>query len=38
MIFFKFIKRVEEKDKMGGLPTILSFFYNDLNKFNNTEA
>ena len=35
-MFYKFIKPVEEKDKMRGLPSILSLFRNKFNKFNNT--
>ena len=27
-----------KKDKMRGLPSILSFFHNGFNKFNNTKA
>ena len=36
--FIEFIKRVGERDKMRGLPSILSLFRNELNKFNNTRA
>ena len=37
-MFIEFIKRVGEKDKMRGLPSILSLFRNKSNKFNNTRA
>ena len=33
-----FNKRVGERDKMRGLPSIFFFFRNDINKFNNTGA
>ena len=36
--FIEFIKRVEKKDKMRGLPSILSHFRKELNQFNNTRA
>ena len=36
--FIEFIKQVEERDKMRGLPCILSLFHNEFNKFNNTGA
>ena len=36
--FTKFIKQVGERDKMRGLPRILSLFRNEFNKFNNTIA
>ena len=38
LMFFEFIKRVEENDKMRGLPSILSFFCNKFDKFNNAGA
>ena len=34
-MFKEFIKRVGERDKMLGLPIILSLFRNEFNKFNN---
>ena len=37
-MFYEFIKRVGKRDKMRGLPRILSLFRNKLNKFNNTRA
>ena len=36
--FIEFIKRVGERDKMLGLPSILSLFRNEFTKFNNTGA
>ena len=36
LIFIEFIKRFEEK--MRGLPSILSLFRNEFNRFNNREA
>ena len=33
-----FIKRVGKSDQMRGLPSILSLFRNEFNKFNNTGA
>ena len=32
------LKELGKRDKMRGLPSILSLFHNQLNKFNNTEA
>ena len=37
-VYFEFIKRLGKRDKMRGLPSILSFFRNEFNKFNNTRA
>ena len=37
-MLIEFIKRVGERDKMRGLPNILSLFRNEFNKFNNTRA
>ena len=37
-MFIEFIKRVGKGDKMRGLPSILSLFRNEFNKFNNTRA
>ena len=36
--FIEFIKRVGKRDKMRGLPSILSLFRNEFNKFNNSRA
>ena len=36
--FIEFIKRVGKRDKMRGLPSILSLIRNEFNKFNNTRA
>ena len=30
--------KLRKRDKMGGLPSILSLFHNKFNKFNNTGA
>ena len=35
---FKLIERVEEKKRCEGLPSILSVFPNEFNKFNNSGA
>ena len=32
------LKELGKRDKMRGLPSILSFFCNKFNKFNNTRA
>ena len=32
------LKELGKRDKMRGLPSILSFFRNEFNKFNNTRA
>ena len=37
-MLIEFIKRVGERDKMRDLPSILSLFRNEFNKFNNTRA
>ena len=37
-MFIEFIKRDGERDKMQGLPSILSLFRNEFNKFNHTGA
>ena len=37
-MFIEFIKRVGERDKMQGLPSILSLFRNEMNIYNNTRA
>ena len=36
--FIEFIKQVGGRDKIRGLPSILSLFRNSFNKFNNTKA
>ena len=36
--FIEFIKPVGKRDKMRGLPSILSLFRSEFNKFNNTRA
>ena len=33
-----FLKELGKRDKIRGLPGILSFFHNEFNKFNNTRA
>ena len=33
-----FCNELRKRDKMRGLPSIISFFRNEFNKFNNTEA
>ena len=38
LCFIKFINDLGKRDKMGGLPSILPLFRNELNKFNNTGA
>ena len=39
LMFIEFIKRVGKKsDKIRGLPSSLSLFGNEFNKFNNTGA
>ena len=37
-VFIEFINELGKRDKMRGLPSILSIFRNELNKFNNTRA
>ena len=37
-MFIEFIKRIGESNKMRGLPSILSLFRNEFNKFNNKGA
>ena len=37
-MFYLFFKRVEKRDKMRGLPSILSLLRNELNNINNTGA
>ena len=35
---FNLLNELGKRDKMGGLPSILSLFRNEFNKFNNTRA
>ena len=35
-VLLNFLNKVRKSDKMLGLPSILSFFCNKFNKFNNT--
>ena len=37
-VLLNLFKQVEERDKIRGLPSILSLFRNDFNKINNTGA
>ena len=37
-VFLNLLNELWKRDKMGGLPRILSLFRNELNKFNNTGA
>ena len=37
-ILLNLLNELEKRDKMQGLPSILSLFCNELNKFNNTRA
>ena len=37
-VLLNLLNMLEKKDKMRGLPSILSLFRNELNKFNNTRA
>ena len=37
-VLFNLLNELEKTDKMRGLPSILSFLSNELNKFNNTGA
>ena len=38
LCFIEFINELGKRDKMRGLPSILSLFRNVFNKFNNTRA
>ena len=38
MFFFNLTNKLRKNDKMQGLPSILSFFRNEFDKFNNTRA
>ena len=37
-VLLHLLNELRKSDKMRGLPSILSFFRNEFNKFNNTEA
>ena len=37
-VLLNLLKELRKRDKMGGLPSILSLFRNKFNKFNNTRA
>ena len=37
-ILLNLLNKLRKRDKMQGLPSILSLFRNEFNKFNNTEA
>ena len=37
-VLLNLLNELGKSDKMRGLPSILSFFRNELNKFNNTRA
>ena len=37
-VLLNLLNKLGERDKMQGLPSILSFFRNNFNKFNNTGA
>ena len=37
-VLLNLLNELRKRDKMGGLPSILSFFPNSFNKFNNTRA
>ena len=37
-VFFSLLNDLWKRDKMRGLPSLLSLFRNDFNKFNNTRA
>ena len=37
-VLLNLLNALEKRDKMRGLPSILSLFRNELNKFNNTRA
>ena len=37
-VLLKLLNDLGKRDKMQGLPSILSFFRNEFNKFNNTRA
>ena len=37
-VLLNLLNELGKRDKMGGLPSILSLFRNEFNKFNNTRA
>ena len=37
-VLLNFLNKLKKRDKMRGLPSILSLFRNEFNKFNNTGA
>ena len=37
-VLLNLLKELRKRDKMRGLPSILSLFCNEFNKFNNTRA
>ena len=37
-VLLNFLNELRKRDKMRGLPSILSLFRNEFNKFNNTRA
>ena len=37
-VLLKLLNELGKRDKMRGLPSILSLFHNEFNKFNNTRA
>ena len=37
-VLLNLLNELRKRDKMRGLPSILSFFRNEFNKFNNTRA
>ena len=37
-VLLNFLNELRKRDKMRGLPNILSFIRNEFNKFNNTRA
>ena len=37
-VFFYLLNKLGKRDKMRGMPSILSLFRNEFNKFNNTRS
>ena len=37
-VLLNYLNKLRKRDKMRGLPSILSLFHNEFNKFNNTGA
>ena len=37
-VLLNLLNELRKRDKMRGLPSMLSFFHNEFNKFNNTRA